>query len=660
MTEPESPKPPVATGTPKSDLIPRSILFGNPDRVDVRISPDGSQLSWLAPKDGVLNIWVAPVGKLDQAKVVTAETKRPIRMYTWAYTSKHLLYMQDIGGDENFHVFRVDLPDGKITDLTPYPGARAEIDALSEKQPTKLVVSVNNRDPKAMDLHSVELLTGKPTMLAENTEGFLSIKVDLEMRPRIASKKLPNGDTQLFTTDPKGAPAWKLFDTIPFEDADTTNILAVAPGGKSVYMQETRGRDTGALVLLDLATKKHKLLAEDPRADVGGVIVHPTKHTVQAAAFTYERLTWKVLDKTIQRDLDALAKLDGGEVSITSRTLDDKTWIVSTTSEQHPGRYYVWNRKAQKATFLFPAHAALEQQPLVKMHPVVIKSRDGLDLVSYLSLPAAADPDGDGKANSPVPMVLLVHGGPWGRDTWGYDAFHQLLANRGYAALSVNFRGSTGFGKKFMNAGNLEWGKKMHLDLIDAVNWAIDQKVSPKDKIGIMGGSYGGYATLAGLAMTPDVFACGVDIVGPSNILTLFASIPPYWAPFLAFLKARVGDPETPEGKALVVAASPLTHASKIKRPLLIAQGANDPRVKQAESEQIVNAMKKHGLPVTYALFPDEGHGFARPENNIAFIAVAEAFLSAHLGGFYLPVAKEELAASSMQIKEGREGIPGL
>jgi len=660
MSTPDVPKPRIATGTPKTDLISRSVLFGNPDRVDVRISPDGTQLSWLAPKDGVLNLWVAPVGKLDQAKVVTAEAKRPLRMYSWAYTSKHLIYMQDIGGDENFHVFRVDLAGGKATDLTPYPGARAEIAALSEKQPTKVVVSVNNRDPKAMDLHSVDLLTGTSTMLAENTDGFLSITVDLELRPRIATKKLPNGDTQVFTSDGKGAPAWKLFDTIAFEDADTTNILAVAPGGKSVYLQETRGRDTGALVLQDLATKKQKVLAEDSRSDVGRVISHPTKHTVQAVAFTYERVKWKVLDKSIQRDLDALAKLDGGEVSITSRALDDKTWIVSTTSEQHPGRYYVWNRKTQKATFLFPSHAALEQQPLVKMYPVVIKSRDGLDLVSYLSLPSSADPDGDGKANNPVPMVLLVHGGPWGRDGWGYDPYHQLLTNRGYAVLSVNFRGSTGFGKKFMNAGNLEWGKKMHLDLLDAVDWAVASKIAPKDKVAIMGGSYGGYATLVGLAMTPEVFACGVDIVGPSNILTLFASIPPYWVPFLAFLKARVGDPDTAEGKALVVAASPLTHAAKIKRPLLIAQGANDPRVKQAESEQIVAAMKKHRLPVTYALFPDEGHGFARPENDIAFISIAEAFLSAHLGGFYLPVSKEELEASSMIIKDGGEGIPGL
>ncbi len=298
--------------------------------------------------------------------------------------------------------------------------------------------------------------------------------------------------------------------------------------------------------------------------------------------------------------------------------------------------------------------------PLAKVHPVVIKSRDGLDLVSYLSLPKIADPDGDGKANQPVPMVLFVHGGPWGRDEWGYNPVHQLLANRGYAVLSVNFRGSTGFGKKFLNAGNLQWSKKMHDDLLDAVAWAVEAKVAPKDKVCIMGGSYGGYATLVGLAMTPDAFACGVDVVGPSNLLTLLASIPAYWAPLRATFTQRMGDPDTAEGKALLTAASPLTRAADIRRPLLIGQGANDPRVKQAESEQIVAALKAHRLPVSYVLFPDEGHGFARPENNIAFFAVTEAFLSAHLGGVYQPITPEELSASSIQIKDGKNGIPGL
>ncbi len=656
--EPATPEPPAATGNPKADLIPRSVLFGNPERAAVRISPDGKHLSWLAPKDGVLNVWVAPIGKLDQANAVTNETKRPVRIYFWAFTSKHLLYLQDAGGDENYHVFRVDLADGKTNDLTPHKGARAAVVGMSDKQPTTLMIQINDRKAEAMDLHKVDLLTGKRELVVQNDDNLLDYTLDHKLRVRFATKKLPDGATQILARDGK---AWKPYDTIPFEDAETSGLVGFAPGDEAVYFTESRGRDTAALVRRDLKTKKQTVLAEDPRADAGNVIIHPTKHTLQAVAFEYDRERWHVLDQSIAKDLAALAKLDGGgEAIVGSRTLDDKWWIVATTSEQRPGRYYLWDRAKQNATFLFSVRPELEKQPLVKMWPVEIKARDGLTLVSYLTLPASADPDGDGKANTAVPMVLWVHGGPWARDGWGYNPVHQLLANRGYAVLSVNYRGSTGFGKKFLNAANLQWSKQMHDDLLDAVDWAVKAGVASRDKICIGGGSYGGYATLVGLTMTPTVFACGVDIVGPSSLLTLLASIPPYWAPFVAVFHTRMGNPSTPEGKALLEAASPLNHAKNIQRPLLIAQGANDPRVKQAESEQIVAAMRKHALPVTYALFPDEGHGFARPENNIAFFAITEAFLSAHLGGYYLPISKAELEASSMELKDGKRGIPGL
>jgi dipeptidyl aminopeptidase/acylaminoacyl peptidase len=659
---PASPAPEARpAGHPKADLISRQVIFGNPERVGPQISPDGKQLAWLAPKDGVLNVWVAPVGKLDQAKAVTSDTTRPIRQYAWAYTSKHVLYLQDIGGDENFHLFRVDIADGKATDLTPYKGARAQILGASPRQPTTLMVSTNDRDAKVFDVYKVDLLTGKRTLAAQNNDGFSGFELDHDLAVRIAVKKLPDGSTQLLTPETKAADTrWKLFEAIPFEDADTTDLIGFAPGNQAVYMRDSRGRDTGALVQVDLATKKSTVLAEDAKADAGEVLTHPTRHNLQAVGFNYLTEAWKVLDPSIQKDLDALAKLDGGEVHVTSRTTDDKLWIVTTTSPQHPGHYYLWDRGKQKGTFLFAARPELEKQPLVKMTPVEIKARDGLTLVSYLSLPAAADPDGDGKPNSPVPMVLLVHGGPWARDSWGYNSLHQLLANRGYAVLSVNYRGSTGFGKKSLNAGNLQWGKKMHDDLLDAVAWSAQQGVTSKDTVCIMGGSYGGYATLAGLTLTPEVFRCGVDLVGPSNLMTLLATIPPYWRPIVALFHARMGNPETPEGKALLVAASPLTHVADIKRPLLIGQGANDPRVKQAESEQIVAAMKSHHLPVSYIVFPDEGHGFARPVNNIAFFGAAEAFLSAHLGGSYLPLSKAEIGASSMQVKDGRDGVPSL
>ncbi len=654
-------EPPVAKGNPKDDLIPRQVLFGNPERAAVQISPDGKWLSWLAPKDGVLNVWVAPVGKLDQAKAVTSDTARPIQQYMWAFTSKHILYMQDTAGDENFHVFRSDIADGKVTDLTPQKGALAGIAGLDYKKPTTVMVQENDRNPQFMDLYQIDLATGDRKLVAQNDDGFIDFTLDNDLKVRLASKKLPDGATQLLMAETKdGKLTWTPWESIAFEDADTSRVVGFTPDNKNLYFTETRGRDTGALVQLDLKTKKGKVIAEDPKADAGGFMVHPTKNTLQAVSFEYDRVHWKVLDKSIQRDLDALAKLDGGEVHVTSRSLDDKIWIVATESEQHPGRYYVWDRGKQKPTFLFASKPELEKQPLVKMWPVEIKARDGLTLVSYLTLPAGADANADGKADKPAPMVLLVHGGPWARDDWGFDPFAQLFANRGYAVLQVNYRGSTGFGKKFMNAGNLQWAKAMHDDLLDSVKWAVDQKVTNQDTVCIAGGSYGGYATLVGLAMTPDVFACGVDIVGPSNLMTLLATIPPYWAPAVALFHTRMGNPDTAEGKALLTAASPLTNAAKIKKPLLIAQGHNDPRVKETESQQIVDAMKKAGLPVTYAVFADEGHGFHRPENKIAFTAIAEAFLSAHLGGYYLPITRDELKGTTMEIKEGRSGIPGL
>lgn len=668
-TPPSAAPPPVATtpappaGHPRSDLIPRAMLYGNPERRAVTLSPDGKRVAWLAPLNGVMNLWVAPVDKLDQALPVTEEETRPIQQYFWAFTGKHLMYLQDSAGDENFHLFRVDIGSvvAKVTDLTPFKGARAEVRWLSEREPTTVVVGLNDRNPQLFDLYKIDVLTGQRTLMVQNDDNLVSFTFDDKLAIRFASKKLPDGSDQILVPETRaGKLTWKPYDTVPAEDTDTTQIIGIAPGGKAAYMIDSRGRDTAALVSVDIATKKQTVMAQDDKADAGQYLLHPTRHSLQAIAFDYERTAWKVLDPSIQGDLDALAKLEGGDVQILSRTLDDRTWIALTTSDQHPGRYYLWDRTKHKATLLFAARPELEHQPLAKMWPVVIESRDHLPMVSYLTLPAAADPDGDGKANQPGPLVLLVHGGPWDRDRWGYNTRHQLLANRGYAVLSVNYRGSVGFGKKFVNAGNLEWGKAMHQDLLDAVQWAIEQKIAPKDQIAIMGGSYGGYATLAGLTLTPDVFACGVDIVGPSNLMTLLASVPPYWAPLMTVFKKRIGDPETAEGKAILVAASPLTHAAQIKKPLLIGQGANDPRVKQAESEQIVKAMKDHHLPVTYIVFPDEGHGFTRPPNNIAFFGAAEAFLSVHLGGSYAPLTAAELKASTLQVKEGKAGVPGL
>jgi len=429
--------------------------------------------------------------------------------------------------------------------------------------------------------------------------------------------------------------------------------------GQIVYLEDSRNRNTSALFAWDTKTGKQTLLAENPQADVSAVMIHPTEKHVQAVAFTYERKHWQILDKTIAADFAYLKTVADGEVRIADRTLDDKYWIVVYLMDNSPVRYYRYNRKTQKAQFLFTNREALEEKSLAKMYPTIIKSRDKLNLVSYYTLPVGSARDGKARPDKPLPMVLLVHGGPWWRDDWGYDSRHQWLANRGYAVLSVNFRSSTGFGKAFINAGNREWGAAMQHDLIDAVNWAIREGIADPAKVAIMGGSYGGYATLAGLTFTPQKFACGVDIVGPSNLVTPLETIPPYWAPVIAQFTTRVGDHRTKEGRAFLTTRSPLTYVDRIQRPLLIGQGANDPRVKQAESDQIVQAMQQKNIPVTYALYPDEGHGFQKQENRLSFSAVTEAFLFECLGGRYEPIG-DDFEGSSLTVPIGIEEIPGL
>jgi dipeptidyl aminopeptidase/acylaminoacyl peptidase len=410
---------------------------------------------------------------------------------------------------------------------------------------------------------------------------------------------------------------------------------------------------------MDLATGKTTLLGEDPKADVGSLMAHPATGAVQAASFTYEKPSWKVLDPAIQADLDALARVDPGELVIPSRTLADDLWVVAFLRDDGAGRYHLYDRTTKTATYLFSNRKDLDGLPLVPMHPVVIPSRDGLSLVSYLTLPRASDPTRSGRPSAPLPLVLDVHGGPWVRDGWGYNPSHQWLANRGYAVLSVNYRGSAGFGKRFLNAGNGEWAGKMHDDLLDAVEWAVKAGVADRAKVAISGGSYGGYAALVGLTFTPEVFACAVDVVGPSSLVTLLQSVPPYWKPQLDLMRKRVGDHTTEEGRKFLLERSPLTRVDAIRRPLLIGQGANDPRVKQAEADQIVKAMEAKSIPVTYVLYPDEGHGFQRPPNRLSFFAVVEAFLGPILGGRVEPVG-DDFAGSSITVPAGAERVPGL
>jgi len=638
-------------------LIPRKLLFGNPDKTQARISPDGAKLSYIAPVNGVLNVWVGPVENPEAAKPVTNDTNRGIRFHQWAYTSQHILYIQDIGGDENWRIYGVNLETGEVTDYTPIEKVNARIESLSPRAPDKAVIALNDRNEQVHDLHILDLKTGERTLLIQNDEGFLTYTVDDEFRVRMGARMTPDGGMDIMTR--KEDNTWELFAHVPMEDMLTTQVFGFDASGRYLYIADSRQRNTSALVQYDTQAGEFKLLAEDPRADLSGVIVHPTELRVQAVSFTYDHRYWQVLDPSIQADLDYLATVERGEVDVVSRTLDDQHWIVAYTMDNSPVRYYRYERAEREAHFLFSNRKDLEDKPLAQMQSVIIKSRDGLDLVSYLTLPVGSASSENKRPTKPLPMVLFVHGGPWGRDDWGFDPYHQWLANRGYAVLSVNFRASTGFGKAFTNAGNMEWGAAMHNDLLDAVEWAVQEGIADKNSVAIMGGSYGGYATLAGLTFTPDVFACGVDIVGPSNIITLLETIPPYWTPMLEMLTSRMGDHRTEEGRAFLKSRSPLTFADRIRKPLLIGQGANDPRVKQAESDQIVQAMQAKNIPVTYVLYPDEGHGFARPENNMSFSAVAEAFLAGILEGRFEPIG-QDFAGASITVPNGAEQVSGL
>ncbi|MCC8537403.1 alpha/beta fold hydrolase [Xanthomonas axonopodis pv. poinsettiicola] len=652
-----APAPAASAAAAPPALITREALFGNPERANVSISPDGKYLSWVAPLDGVLNVWVAPVDAPDQARAITKDTARGIRAYFWTHRHDTLLYLRDTGGDEDFHLYAVNLADGSSTDLTPFKKTNAEVYRISAQHPDAIMVGMNDRDPKWHDLYRVDLASGKRTLVRQNADQLDSYLLDGDFQLRYATRGTDDAGRELLVPDGKH---WKSVDRIPFEDALTTSPAGLTDDGKTLYMQDSRNRNTAALFAIDTASNARTLLFEDPHADVGTTLNDPKTGAVQAVSSDYLREQWKPLDTGIAADLQKLKSLGDGDADVAARTLDDRIWIVSYSAAETPLTYYRYDRAAGgKLTKLFSARPALDGKPLVPMWPQELSARDGLKLVSYLTLPADADANHDGKADKPVPLVLSVHGGPWARDGYGYGPYQQWLANRGYAVLQVNFRGSTGFGKAFTNAGNGEWAGKMHDDLLDAVQWAVKQGVTTPDNVAIMGASYGGYATLVGMTFTPESFKCGVDVVGPANLNTLLGTVPPYWASFYKQLTRRMGDPATETGKQWLAERSPLSHVDKISKPLLIGQGANDPRVKQAESDQIVNAMKAKNIPVTYVLFPDEGHGFRRPENSKAFNAVTEAFLGQCLGGRVQPIGSD-LDGSSITVPEGAEKVQGL
>jgi dipeptidyl aminopeptidase/acylaminoacyl peptidase len=646
-----------AASQPTAPLIERTKLFGNPSKSGGQVSPDGKWLSWVAPRDGVRNVWVAPIGDLTKARPMTAEKKRPVQGYFWAPDSSAILFINDNGGDENFKVYGVNVATGEQKALTPFDKTRAQILGVSRTVKDRILVGLNNRDPRWHDVHSLDLKTGQLSLVFKN-DRFGSFVADDALNVRLGVKPRADGGQEIFTIDGQTVSA-KPLRVIEPEDALSTAPASYTFDGSTLYWLDSSGRNTAALIAQDVKTGKTTVLGEDPRADVQGAIGDPKTGRVQAYAVNYLKTEWRALDPGTKAELDFLKSRLKGQFAVTSRSNDDHLWVVAEDRVTEPTTAWLYDRKAKTLTKLYTTRPELEGAPLQPMHPVEIKTRDGHTQVSYLTLPPGSDTNGDGKPDKAVPLVLLVHGGPWGRDAFGYNSLHQWLANRGYAVLSPNFRASTGFGKAWINAGDKQWGRKMHDDLLDAVDWAVKSGVTKADKVAIMGGSYGGYATLAGLAFTPDTFACGVDIVGPSNLNTLLKTIPPYWQSIRAQFVRSMGDPDTAEGQALLKERSPLTKADQIKRPLLIAQGANDPRVNKAESEQIVEAMKAKNIPVTYVLFPDEGHGFARPENNLAFYATAEHFLERCLGGRAEPFGAV-LKASSMQVVHGAEFSPGL
>ena len=609
------------------DLIPRSVLFGNPERTNPQLSPDGSHLAWIAPLDGVLNVWVASISAAsgvdwDAARAVTDDADRGIRFCAWAHDSRHVFYIQDVGGDENWRLYDIDLQGGQRRDLTPFEGIHAMLIGASKRKPGEVLVGVNKDNPQLHDVYRLDLASGELVKEIENP-GFAGWISDEDLAVRGALRPQPDGSYDLLVRD-SGDGDWRTLLSIPAEDATSSDVVTFSADGQSLLMISAAGSDTGRLVRVDLATGAETVITQDPDADVSGVIVHPDTMEPQIVTILKERTEYVVLDESLGDDLKAVRALHSGDPRFAGRDDADTVFLVGFTNDAGPVPYYLYERATKTARFLFEHQPALTRYELAAMEPFTFTARDGLVVHGYVTFPP-------GLGRQDLPAVLNVHGGPQVRDVWGYNPEAQWLANRGYLCVQVNYRGSTGYGKAFTAAGDREWGGKMHDDLIDAVDYIVAQGWADRSKVAIYGGSYGGYAALVGAAFTPEVFCCAVDIVGPSNLKTLLETIPPYWAPAAAALYRRVGHPEHDE--EFLWSRSPLSRAGDIKIPLLIAQGANDPRVKQAESEQIVAALTEAGIEHEYMLFPDEGHGFAKPENRITFYTAAERFLARYLGG---------------------------
>jgi dipeptidyl aminopeptidase/acylaminoacyl peptidase len=626
-------------------IVDRELFFGDPEIAGAQISPDGEFIAFLKPFKGTRNIWVKRAGEpFDKARPITADTKRPISAYFWSRDAKYILYSQDAAGDENFNVYAVRPSDAPASgsgvpparNLTEAKAVRAQIYLVPKSDPDAIYVGLNDRDKAWHDLYKVRISTGERTLVRTNTERVVGWQFDLADRLRLATRVNENGDTEVMRIDDSGFT--KVYTCNVFESCGPDHF---AKDGRRVYMETNKGADLIRLTLFDPQTGTEENVESDPqnRVDLGGVLFSDRTDDLIATIYIDDkpRYVWK--DKTYEADYNLLQqKLPGKEVQFVSSTKDERLFLVNARSDVDPGTTYLFDRQTKALTEQYQIREKLPRAALSPMTPIHYTSSDGLEIPAYLTLPKGYPAKG-------LPLIVLPHGGPWARDVWGYSGLPQFLANRGYAVLQPNFRGSTGYGKKFLDAGNKEWGGKMQDDLTWGVKHLVAQGTADPKRVGILGGSYGGYATLAGVAFTPDVYAAAVSIVGPSNLITLLGSIPPYWEAARKIFAERMGDPATAEGKAQLERQSPLNSASKIKTPLMVVQGANDPRVNRAESEQIVIALRDRGFPIEYLLAPDEGHGFARPINNLALFAAAEKFLAGHLNGRFQEYLGPEVSA---------------
>jgi len=604
-------------------LIPRNVIFGNPDKVSPSISPDGKSLAYIAPHKGVLNVWAGSLEKKDFVPI-TNDKDRGIRAYFWAPNGKQIIYIQDKGGDENWLLYSTDLKTKQTKCLTPFKGVQARILKVDKHFKNEIIISINKRDKRFHDVFHLNLKSGKIKMVAKNPRNIDSWLVDAKLKVRGASVARPDAGFDIIYRETEKA-EWRKIISWDSDDVLASNALGFTKDGKSLCIIDSRGANTGRLVEFGIEANSTKIIASDDEYDIGGIMANPDTYKIEAVTIEKDKSEFIVIDKSIAADISAIKKIRAGEFDIMSRDDADKKWIVVFLVDNGPAYYYLYNRENKKSEFLFVSRQKLLKYKLAEMIPIRFKSRDGLTIHGYITFP----PSGLLRRN--LPLVLNVHGGPWVRDTWGYNGEAQWFANRGYACLQINYRGSTGYGKKFVNAGDREWGGKMHDDLVDGVKWAIAQGYANPKRICIYGGSYGGYAALVGATFTPDLFCCTVDIVGPSNLITDAKTIPPYWTNYIALMNKRIGNPDTePE---FLKSRSPLFKVDNIKKPILIAHGKNDPRVKLSESMQIINAMKRKKIKYKFMLFRDEGHGFAKPKNKLKFYAAAEKFLAGNLGG---------------------------